>query len=582
MSTIIQIKRSSGSAAPSTSDLLVGEMAYAQDASANGASGVLYIESVNSSGAASIDAIGGKKYTAAVDGATNANTASAIVKRDASGNFSAGTITADLTGDVTGQVSDISNHDTSDLAEGSNLYFTTARGDANFASNLAASDTSDLAEGSNLYYTDTRARNAISVSGDLSYDPATGVISYDDSAMSIAQFDTDDLAEGESNLYFTTGRVESAVDDYVSGGTGLSYNLGQLSLDDTAVTAGSYGSADEVATFTVDAQGRLTAAGSTTIDITASQVSDFNSAVDNEIDSYLEGGVGLSYGGGVIDLDDTAVTAGSYGSSTAIPTFTVDAQGRLTAAGEASISTDLGVAADTGSDTIALGSDTLTFSGGTGVTTSVSNGEVSIGIGQDVGTTADVTFNDVTVNGTLSSDDITATTVTIAGNLTVTGTTTTVNSTTISVTDPLIFVGNDNDSTDAVDLGIFGMYDSTGSQDQYAGLFRDSSDGKWKLFKDLETAPTTTVNVSGTGYTVATLVANLEGSLSGGTVSGLSAAIGVADGGTGVQSLTANGVLFGNGTSGIQATAVGSAGQVLTSGGSGVAPSFGNIDGGTY
>ena len=510
MSTIIQIKRSSGSAAPSTSDLLVGEMAYAQDASANGASGVLYIESVNSSGAASIDAIGGKKYTAAVDGATNANTASAIVKRDASGNFSAGTITADLTGDVTGQVSDISNHDTSDLAEGSNLYFTTARGDANFASNLAASDTSDLAEGSNLYYTDTRARNAISVSGDLSYDPATGVISYDDSAMSIAQFDTDDLAEGESNLYFTTGRVESAVDDYVSGGTGLSYNLGQLSLD------------------------------------------------------------------------DTAVTAGSYGSSTAIPTFTVDAQGRLTAAGEASISTDLGVAADTGSDTIALGSDTLTFSGGTGVTTSVSNGEVSIGIGQDVGTTADVTFNDVTVNGTLSSDDITATTVTIAGNLTVTGTTTTVNSTTISVTDPLIFVGNDNDSTDAVDLGIFGMYDSTGSQDQYAGLFRDSSDGKWKLFKDLETAPTTTVNVSGTGYTVATLVANLEGSLSGGTVSGLSAAIGVADGGTGVQSLTANGVLFGNGTSGIQATAVGSAGQVLTSGGSGVAPSFGNIDGGTY
>ena len=41
MSTIIQIKRSSGSAAPSTSDLLVGEMAYAQDAANNGDAGVL-------------------------------------------------------------------------------------------------------------------------------------------------------------------------------------------------------------------------------------------------------------------------------------------------------------------------------------------------------------------------------------------------------------------------------------------------------------------------------------------------------------------------------------------------------------
>ena len=557
MSTIIQIKRSSGSAAPSTSDLLVGEMAYAQDAAANGASGVLYIESVNSSGAASIDAIGGKKYTAAVDGATADNTASAIVKRDAFGNFAAGEITADLqgnvTGDVTGTVSDISNHNTDGLSEGS----------------------------SNLYFTDSRARNAISVSGDLSYDAATGVISYDDSAMSIAQFDTDDLAEGTSNLYFTTARVDS----HLSGGTGVTYSNGEISIGQSVGTTDNVSFGTVTADLTGDVTGTVSDISNHSTDALSEGSSNlyFTTArAETAIDGHVSGGVGLTYTAGTIDLDNTAVTAGSYGSSTAIPTFTVDAQGRLTAAGEASISTDLGVAADTGSDTIALGSDTLTFSGGTGVTTSVSNGGVTIGIGQDVGTTADVTFNDVTVNGTLHSDDITATTVTIAGNLTVTGTTTTVNSTTLSVTDPLIFVGNDNDSTDAVDLGIFGMYDSTGSQDQYAGLFRDSSDGKWKLFKDLETAPTTTVNVSGTGYTVATLVANLEGSLSGGTVSGLSAAIGVADGGTGVQSLTANGVLFGNGTSGIQATAVGSAGQVLTSGGSGVAPSFGNIDGGTY
>ena len=60
--------------------------------------------------------------------ATSTNTPDAVVKRDGSGNFAAGEITADLVGDVTGQVSDISNHDTDDLSEGaSNKYFTDAR-----------------------------------------------------------------------------------------------------------------------------------------------------------------------------------------------------------------------------------------------------------------------------------------------------------------------------------------------------------------------------------------------------------------------------------------------------------------------
>jgi hypothetical protein len=55
-------------------------------------------------------------------------------------------------------------------------------------------------------------------------------------------------------------------------------------------------------------------------------------------------------------------------------------------------------------------------------------------------------------------------------------------------------------------------------------LFRDANDsGKWKLFKDLQAAPTTTVNTSGTGYAVGTLVANVEGNITGsaGTSTGL-------------------------------------------------------------
>jgi len=83
--------------------------------------------------------------------ATSANTANTVVKRDANGNFAAGTITAD----VTGQVSDISNHSTSDLSEGSNLYFTNQRaidagdgvfdgyGAAAYEAGLVASDLTD-------------------------------------------------------------------------------------------------------------------------------------------------------------------------------------------------------------------------------------------------------------------------------------------------------------------------------------------------------------------------------------------------------------------------------------------------------
>ena len=53
------------------------------------------------------------------------------------------------------------------------------------------------------------------------------------------------------------------------------------------------------------------------------------------------GGTGLSVSSGVVNLDDTAVTTGDYGSATETPTFTVDAQGRLTAAG--SVSTQAGL-----------------------------------------------------------------------------------------------------------------------------------------------------------------------------------------------------------------------------------------------
>ena len=100
---------------------------------------------------------------------------------------------------------------------------------------------------------------------------------------------------------------------------------------------------------------------------------------------------------------------------------------------------------------------------------------------------------------------------TISGDLTVSGTTTTVSSTTIEVNDPLLFLAQNNTGSDAVDIGFFGTYDTSGSQDLFAGLFRDANDGKFRLFKDSQAEPTTTVNTGATGYAVATLVANLTG-----------------------------------------------------------------------
>ena len=97
--------------------------------------------------------------------------------------------------------------------------------------------------------------------------------------------------------------------------------------------------------------------------------------------------------------------------------------------------------------------------------------------------------------------------VTVSGNLTVSGTQTTVNSSTTSVEDSMLELANANISSDIIDIGIYGNYDD-GLGDgvsEYTGFFRDASDSTWKLFDGLESEPTTTVNIGGSGYTLADL-----------------------------------------------------------------------------
>jgi hypothetical protein len=180
-------------------------------------------------------------------------------------------------------------------------------------------------------------------------------------------------------------------------------------------------------------------------------------------------------------LDNTGVSAASYGSATAVPVITVDSKGRITAASTASISTALTIAADSGSnDAVTLGTDTLTFAGTANeIETAVTNNQIQIGLPNDV-----TIGNDLTVTGTLNSDDITSATVTITGDavisgtLTVNGTTTTVNSTTVQVDDPIFEIGDPSiSSDDNLDRGIkFNWHDGSAAKKGFFGYDDSASE----------------------------------------------------------------------------------------------------------
>ena len=122
---------------------------------------------------------------------------------------------------------------------------------------------------------------------------------------------------------------------------------------------------------------------------------------------------------------------------------------------------------------------------------------------------------------TIARDDGAITTggnLTVAGDLTVNGTTTTVNTETLAVEDPLISMAKDN-SANSVDIGFYGRYND--GSNRYLGLFSNASDNnKFVLFKGLTEEPTTTVNVSGTGFARGSLLLDSIGATGDITTSG--------------------------------------------------------------
>jgi len=575
MATVIQIKRSSGSTAPTTTQLSEAELAYTQDASNDGASAKLYIESVDSGSSAVIHEVGGKYFTDIINAATDSNTASTLVKRDSSGNFSAGTITADLTGDVTGDVTgNLTGDVTGDV---------TGNVTGNITGNVTGNITATTVTASGTVQFGSLSDGTITATGlvdedNMVSDSATliptqqSVKAYVDS-VAAAAYDLD--FSGDSG----TGVIEQAETLAITGDTGItttaSGNGLSIDLDDTAVTPGSYGSATAIPTFTVDAQGRLTAAGTASISSSFTISDNANTPATDTFNNgetlTFAGGTGVTSAvtnntvtlsiGQAVGTGDSVTFAGITGPLTGNVTGNVT--GNLTGdvTGNADTATALETARTINGVSFDGTANITTLTAGTGVTVS----GTAVSIGQDVGTSDDVQFNDLQVDGNAI----------VTGNLTVNGTTTTLSTTNSVISDTLIELGNGTTGSPANDTGL--VLERGDSDNAFIGF--DESADKFIV----GTGSFTGASTGNLSITTGTLVANIEDNnttITGGSITGITD-LAVADGGTGVSTFTSNGVIYGNGSGALNVTAAGTEGQLLIADASGV-PGFADIDCGTF
>ena len=219
----------------------------------------------------------------------------------------------------------------------------------------------------------------------------------------------------------------------------------------------------------------------------ANTFNEFRTTV-NEVITTLNG---VSGGSGVINANTLVggtVTANNLTS------------GRVVLSGTA------GQLVDDSALTYNTSTDVLTL-GGTVDATAANNGTLIVSGGAGIA-------KKLYVGTDLRVDGIT----TFAGNVFFLGSNTEVSTTQLNLTDPLIQLANNN-ITDLVDIGIFGQYNQ-GSGNVHSGIFRDASDDTWKLFKNYNIEPGSTIDPNANGFawanlSIGTLVANTNATIGG-------------------------------------------------------------------
>ena len=393
---------------------------------------------------------------------------------------------SDLVGNVTGQVSDITNHTTDAISEGTfNLYYDDIRVDNRVDVHLSGGTGVTYNAGEISIGQDVSTSSSVqfgSIQATLTYSDLVGNVTGQVS--DITNHTTDSLPEGTFNLYYDDLRVDTRVNNYLNGGTGVTYSNGTISIGQDVATSADVTFGNVIATNIYgDVTGQVTSiANHSTDDLTEGNVNLYytDARVDARVGNLnaqltttdiTEGSVNLYYtddrvqtklgniSGHLIPDTDVSYDLGSsthkfrdlYLSGNSITLGTI----KLTDSNTAFEVTDIGgnvipfAFGSNNTDDITEGSTNLYYTdaraqaaitGGTGVT--VSSGEVSIG--QDVSTTANVTFSKVTTTGD----------VVIQGQLTVSGTTTTINTETINLADNIILLNSNETAAPTQSAGL--------------------------------------------------------------------------------------------------------------------------------